>query len=218
MSDPVVAPVEIANRALSMIGAPPISGLEEESDLSRAVNASLFTIIDTAHRVYHWKWARKRFQLAKAADAPLGYSAAFNFPGAALSNPLGLYTDPKCQRGSLLRDFDTESRQVLCNAAAVYGRFIIRQDPSLWPADFTLAVTTWLAGSFAVPVSHDADLGAVLMAQAVGSPSEGFRGGLLGRAIAIDVSTGGTEDALLTDDPLTAARYEGTGAAWHGAF
>lgn len=219
MSDPVVAPVDIANRALAMIGSPPITSLEDDTDRARAVLASLFTIIDTAHALYHWKWARKRFQLDKSADVPLGWKSAFVYPNAALSHPLGLYTDPKCQQGSLLRDYDTEGRTVLCNAESLYGRFIIRQDPSLWPPGFTLAVTTWLAASFAVPETHDVDLGQSLLAQAIGNASEGMRGGLIGRAIAVDVATGGAEDSLTTNEPVTSARFDGPGILpWHGNY
>ncbi len=100
------------------------------------------------------------------------------------------------------------------DAEAVWATCVLPVDPAAWPPLFRAAYVTALAAELAVPQAHDIALADSLRAQAWGTPSEGGRGGLVGRAMARDAAQapGAT---LLASDPLTAARI---GGVWHGGL
>lgn len=215
MPDPVLVDITIINRALARIGGGAITSTDEDTELAASVMAVYPDVVDVAHAAYPWKWARRTAKLDQLAVTPInGFSKAYGFPADALGQPLKLSDRPNCADNPLRR-FSVEGRTVYANCDAVYGAFVMRIAPSDWPPSFRLAVTVWLSAEFCVPVTHDANLADALRKTAIGAPSEEMRGGLLGRAIALDVSSGGGVAPLLADDPLTSARFDGP---WHGDF
>lgn len=220
MPDPVLVDVDVINRALGRIGAGVIQARDEDTDLAAQVKAVYDDTVDNAFASYQWKWARRTRALdALAPPAPVapatigtfnGWPAAFAFPADALSQPLGLY---RSWPSETLRHFAVEGRTVYAREQVLFGTFILRQAPDQWPPGFRAAVATWLAAELCIPVTHDKDLAEQLMQAAVGAPSEGMRGGLMGRAIAFDLGTGGSTASAMQDDVITHARYEGS---WWG--
>lgn len=232
MPDPILVDVDIVNRALGRIGAAPIQSLDEDTELAGQVASVYNDVVDVAHAVYQWKWARQTSALDALAPPPgaistgdgwtipgstlagafNGWTNAFAFPADALSGPLALYTS---WPNGTLRDFAVEGTTVYARRSALLGTFIRRRSPDQWSAPFRMAVTTWLAGELAIPVTHDKDLATQLIEKAVGSANEGMRGGLIGRAIAFEVATGGSISSAMQDDVVTHARFEGP---WHGSW
>lgn len=205
----------IINRALARIGAGAISAVDEDTDLCRQVMAVHDDLVDAAFGIWHWSWPRRLRALEKLAAAPAGWSSAFAFPAEAIGNPKSLLTDPS-QPELPLRRYALDGRSVAANADALWGVFTLRIASSDWPPLFRAAFTLWLAAELCVPVTHDATLAAALLKTAVGSPEEGFRGGLMGRAIAMDHAGGGNAAPLGATDVLTSAHL-GAGS-WDGGI
>lgn len=200
--------VTIINRALARIGAGALTARDEDSDLARQACAIYDDLVDTALAAWRWNWARATRPLDRLAETPVnGWANAFAFPVDAIGGPQRLLADPRSP-DSPLREFLVEGGKVYCTPAAVWGVFILRHEPDLWPALYRTAFTAWLAAELCVPVTHDSSLAAALSQAAVGNPSENLRGGLMGRAIAFDAADSNALAPMLAADPFT--------SAWHG--
>jgi hypothetical protein len=207
--------VTICNRALTRIGGGQITSFDEDTDLARLCVAIYDDLVEGAFTLYHWKWPRRTRALDRLSETPAnGMLYAFGFPAGALSQPLKVLDSPR-DANRPFRDFTMEGREIYANRDTLWASFIFRISPDQWPPVFRLGVTTWLASALAIPVSQDVNMKASLEAEAIGSPSEQGRGGIIGRAIAIDGATSGGEAPLLASDPVTAARYDGP---WHGGY
>lgn len=210
--------LKVINKALARIGASAIFAVDEDSDLAAQVFAVYDDLLDAAIELYDWFWPRRTIQLEALPDLPFGYNHAYAFPALAVGGPSALYAS-RTARHSPTRDFRVEGRTVAVNSEVCWGTFAMRVSPAEWPAMFRLAFTVWLAASLAVPVTHDASLGATLEQAAIGSPSEGGRGGLIGRAIAMDAARSGGVAPILADDPFTSVHHgtdtwSGGGSGW----
>lgn len=210
--DPVLVDEDIVNRALGAIGGGSITSLDEDSELALSVIAVYPDVVDAAHAAFQWRWARKTKRLDRLDEKPEnGFLHAFGFPVDAIGNPLALFANPRNRTPHA--DFAVEGRTVYADPHELHGSFIMRQSPALWPPLFRAAVTMWLQSRFALSVTHDATLAQALEADAIGTPSQGMQGGLMGRAIAVDVAQGGARGGMSDRNPLTNARFDGP---WHG--
>jgi hypothetical protein len=205
----------IANRALARIGGGSITSLDEESDLAAQVNGVYADVLDFAFAAYRWRWNRRTKALSQAnVTIENGWSYAHHFPAGWIGGPEKILASPRSPDNPL-REFAVEGPLVYCEATPIWGVFPMRVAPNEWPPLFRSAVIMLLAAHLCVPVSHDRALQAELMAAAGGSPSEFPRGGLMGRAIAMDAQADGGDAPLLASDPITSARDEGE---WHGGW
>lgn len=73
--------VTIANRALQILGSPPISSLQENSRGARAINTAYTPVLLSELRKNYWNFAIKRASLAADAVGPaFGRSNSFTLP------------------------------------------------------------------------------------------------------------------------------------------
>ncbi len=73
--------VDIANRALSMLGEIRITSMADENKPARAMNARFDLLRDAELSAYPWRFAIKRVQLAASTDVPeWGYSLIYPRP------------------------------------------------------------------------------------------------------------------------------------------
>lgn len=73
--------VDIANRALSMLGDQRIISLTDNNKQARAMNARYTLLRDAELTAYPWRFAVKRAQLPASTDVPAwGYSAIYDRP------------------------------------------------------------------------------------------------------------------------------------------
>ncbi|KIZ47393.1 MULTISPECIES: hypothetical protein [Rhodopseudomonas] len=218
--------LNIMNNALARIGGGALMDEDEDTDLAAQVKAVYYDRVDAIFGLHHWSFSSKTFKLdALAAISENGYDAtaskfitgwkyAFQMPGTRLSEPRKVMTDPR-RPDDPFRDFFVEAGVLYADRAPIWASFTVRSDPAIWPPLFRLAVTTAIAADLCVPVTHDKTLAQALQADAEGMPSEGGRGGLLGRAMGKDLA-GAPVSSPLSVDPLTSARHNG--GAWHGRF
>lgn len=206
-------PIDIVNRAMARIGAPALETLDDESDLANAAQLIYLTDVEAALGKLRWRFARRTFALSRLADPPAsGWKYAYQIPGDFLGPPEKLLSSqrPAC----VLRDFEIESGEVHCDAAQLWARGTIMPAPSFWPPEFRRAIIVGLASAFAVPVTHDTALARELRQEAYGDPREGGVGGLLGRAIAMEMAASPPLEDVGDSNPLTDARHGGSAPWW----
>lgn len=220
--------LNIMNAALARIGGGSIMDENEDSDLAAQVRAVYYDRVDAIFGMHPWKFAGKTYKLdAIAPTAENGYDAtdkkfitgwkyAFALPGARLGEPRRIMADPR-RPDDPFREFYIEAGIVYADRAPIWGAFTVRADPSVWVSNplFKLAVTTGVAADLCVPVTHDKGLAEAIQQDFEGMPSEGGRGGLLGRAMGKDLA-GAPVSSPLRSDPLTSARRDA--GSWHGRF
>lgn len=77
----MASPVDIANRALTMLGASRITSLSDNRKEAREINAVYEQVRDEELRRYNWNFAIKRAALAALTDAPpFGFSLQYRVP------------------------------------------------------------------------------------------------------------------------------------------
>ncbi len=199
----------ILNRALARIGAGAVTGRDEDTDLARQAWAVYDDTVEAGLALYHWKWPLRTVRLDRLAGEPgNGWDYAFQAPSTALGPPQALFSYPRTPQHPL-RDFQVEGGTVYADVADLWGRYVVRLAAAEWPPLYRVALTMWLAAELAVPVTHDSTLASALRQEVFGSPSEAGRGGLMGRAIALDTAGSGDPSPILASDPLTGARFDG---------
>jgi hypothetical protein len=106
--------VEIANRALQLLGAKRIVSLSEDSRNARAINAAFEPVKLAELRKHPWCFATKRVQLPASATAP-AFTRANSFPLPSDFIRL-LSQDPEVNFNDL--DWIIEGRNIITNDGA----------------------------------------------------------------------------------------------------
>ena len=135
--------VEIANRALQIVGAKRIVSLTEDSRNARAINAAFESVKRAELRKHPWSFAIKRVQLAADATAPL-FSRSNSFPLPSDFIRL-LSPDPEVNFNDL--DWVIEGRSIITNSSAPLDvRYIWDvTDPNLFDTLFREVMSAKLA-------------------------------------------------------------------------
>lgn len=135
--------VEIANRALQLLGAKRIASFGEDSRNARAVNAAYESIKLSELRKHPWNFAIKRASLAANSTAP-AFTKTNAFPLPADFVRL-LAQDPEDNLNDL--DWQIEGRQIITNdSAPLEIRYIYDvTDPNEMDALFREALSAKIA-------------------------------------------------------------------------
>lgn len=175
--------VQIANIALSKLGAQPINAFTDDSNSARLANLTFSEIRDTVLRDHPWNCATKRASLAALATAPVwGYARQFQLPTDCLRvlGPENPNREP----------WKVEGRKILTDLAAPLNILYIAQvtDPNEFDALFREALSARLAMEWAEPVSGNTTLQAQ-MAQLYAAKLRDARGvdGQEGSPDALDI-------------------------------
>lgn len=153
--------VEIANRALTKIGAKRIIALTDNTKEAREVNSMFSIVRDAELRKYNWRFSIKRAALAAHADTPVfGFSYQYRtpadclkilevgdyYPGADLTDYVGSDTSAYAyENGFILTDY----------AAPLNLRYVARiEDPTMFDALFVEAFACKLAMELAEPITQ----------------------------------------------------------------
>lgn len=205
----------IINDALARIGGPPVFALDEESSLVRQVLAVYEVRRDALLGMWTWEFAKLTRKLSAVPKTTgngynaqhkwgNGYAYAFALPGDRIGTPRKVLDCPTMPDRPL-RQFAIEGGRLYANVEDVWATFTVRAHPQIWSPMFRLAVTTLIAADLCVPVSHDVDLARYFREVGEGGPNEQGRGGLVGRAIAADVSGSPGPSPIQTEDDITTA-------------
>lgn len=205
----------ICNRALARIGVPPLNSFDEESSKAAQVRAVYADRRDTLLGFWNWAFAR-RTRILDKVSAVLengwnagtqwgnGYRHAFKLPGDRIGAPRRISAS-HLNADLPLREFIIEEGRVYSNHETLFATCTVAVDPQYWPPSFRLAAIVGIATDLCVPLTHDATLAERLRVEFEGNPSDQGRGGLVGKAIAQDVSGGSPAAPMLYADELTSA-------------
>lgn len=162
--------IQVANRALTKLGALRITSLADDNKQARAIASCFEDLRDDELRAHRWQFAMKRTSLAALADAPaFGYEYQYavpsdflrvdmvddRFPSAVLDN----YIDGETLEWTL------EGNVILTDIGAPLKlRYIARiEDPSSWDTNFREALASRIAAEICEDLTQsDTKKGAAL--------------------------------------------------------
>lgn len=159
----MAAPVDIANVALTKIGASPITSFLDGNASANTVEAVYDAKRDELLREHPWNFATKRAKLAQLSEAPaLEFDHAYQLPDDWLRT-VAVY-DNDDARG-YPPPYKEEGRQILASVDALWLRYVARiTDTNAMTADFREALACKLAAEMAVRLANSNTL-AELMQQ-----------------------------------------------------
>lgn len=148
--------IQIANRALTKLGAARIISLGDDNKQSRAVLSCFDDLRDDELRSHRWSFAMRRTSLAADSEAPaFGFTYAYTlpadflrldlvndeFPAVVMDNYIGVET----------LDYTIEGNKILANMAAPLKlRYIARiEDPNQMDVNFREALSCRIAAELA---------------------------------------------------------------------
>ena len=153
-----VTKVDIASRALVMIGANPISSFTDDTTEALVTNTIYEEVVESTLTRHNWRFATGQQQLSLLADAPTGrFEYAYQIP----SNPECLKILSVTSNDALLRYHSYEDKIYLDgfgSSTTVIMDYVFRQSEDQFPPHFRLAVEYKLASIFGGSVARDAAL------------------------------------------------------------
>jgi hypothetical protein len=191
--------VQICNLALSHLGTPGISSLQEQSKTARQCLIHYELARDYVLRDFPWNFAEKRQALALLSNiTPIGYDLAYAYPTDCLK-ALRIYNTVE---GADEIDFritsadDGKSKMILTNeedARLIYTMQIT--DTNLFDSLFVKALSHYLAAELAQPLTKKTSLQSAMIQ---------LYTGIISAATASNASEG--RDMSESDNPFIASR------------
>jgi hypothetical protein len=152
---------EIANRALSKIGAQRILDFSDDTKEARAVTAAWASVRDSELRARSWNFSIERTELAALEDAPSwGYDYQYQVPSDFLRvvqvNDLYSVQNLVNYRNSDTAPYKLEGNKILTNEdAPLKLRYIKRvEDTTQWDAAFVEAFACRLAAELCEEITQ----------------------------------------------------------------
>ena len=146
--------VNVANLALTDLGADRILALTEDSENARKVNAIFDLVRDAELRSHPWNFAIERRNFNKTTNTPLfGFDAEFQIPGDVIR-----ILTPENRKADM---FVREGDKVLANDDSFKARCIIRiTDPTKWDETFVTCFAARLSAELAYSITDSRTLAA----------------------------------------------------------
>lgn len=214
MAEAEIDKAMIVNWALVELGLAPNFSIDGETKLGALVDMFWPRAMARCFGLHDWIFCRQTFLLTRQEATPItGRNYGFDLPGGIIGPPLKLTSDPRCEVP--LRDFAIEGTTVFANEPVVYARCKVYLDPAAWPPQFADGFATLLASYLAVPLTQDSDMKADKEAAAIGTPSTGGAGGIMGRFIAQD-RAGSPVGSPAVTNVLSGGRP--SSEPWHGRW
>ena len=153
-----VTKVDIASRALVMIGSNPISSFNDDTTEALVTNTIYEEVVESTLTRHNWRFATGQQQLSLLANTPTGrFEYAYQIP----SNPECLKILAVTVNDALIQYSRYEDKIYLDGFGsenAVIMDYIFRQSEDQFPPHFRLAVEYKLASIFGGSVARDAAL------------------------------------------------------------
>ncbi len=144
--------VNVANLALTDLGADRIIALDENSENARKVNAIFALIRDSVLRSHPWNFAIQRRNFNQTTNTPeFGYDSEFQIPGDVLR----ILTPENRNYTEFVREGD----KILVNDTSFKARCIVRiEDPTLWDESFVATFASRLSAELAYSITDSRSL------------------------------------------------------------
>lgn len=163
----MTAETDIVNVALRLIGAQPITSLDDGSESANAADGIYTELLDDILRTHNWNFATKRQKLAQSSTAPaFEFDYAYPVPSDWLKTVSVHDNDAGTGTVFYREEFVADQRVLCCSSSDLYLRYIARvTDPNLMPADFRRIFSLALARDLAVPIASSNTLQDMMSAQ-----------------------------------------------------
>lgn len=149
--------IEVAQRAMVLVGMEPLSSFTEATDEALVMNTSYEDIVEDCLAQNNWNFATGQIQLSRLADAPVDrWDAAYVMP----TEPAVIQVQTVTIEDAV-QQYDIYERYIYLNANEndrVVLNYIFRVDTQYWPPAFTLWVIYRLASILALSVTRKADI------------------------------------------------------------
>ena len=153
-----VTKIDIASRALIMIGANPISSFTDGSTEALVVNNIYEEIVEATLTRHKWRFATGQKQLSLLSAAPTGrYEYAYQIP----ASPLCLQIIAVTSNDHAIPYSRYEDKIYLDgygSNSTVFMDYVFRQDEDQFPPHFRLALEYKLASIFAGSIARDSGM------------------------------------------------------------
>lgn len=160
--------VQIANYALTLLGAKRINALSEDTNEARNINAVFGLIRESCLSEHEWNFAIKRANLGLLSDTPeFDFDYKFQLPNDCVRV---VKTDlPKGSR------YQIEGREILCDSETLKIKYIQNvTDAARFSAPFVKYFAYRLAEEVAYPITGSKGLEADLFQKAEAIKNSGF--------------------------------------------
>ena len=145
--------ISISSNALIMLGAQPISDVNENNDRARIAAALFPEVRDQLLRSHFWNCCTKRVSIAADSDAP-AYDYAYQY-----TLPSDFIRVVVCGEYGMESDHRVEGRKILCDDTPLNLRYIFRnEDVGTWDALLVHAMTLSMAARMAYAITQSASL------------------------------------------------------------
>lgn len=152
--------VDVANRALRMVGATRITSFTQGTPSANAVNDIYDEVLKELLASAKWKFAKKRRNLARSSTIPTyEFDYAYALPSDWLRT-IDVHDNDAGNGTFEYREGQVGSQNVLeTNAEQVYLTYVyFEEDPNLMTTTFRTALSTALGRDLAVPLSESGTL------------------------------------------------------------
>lgn len=150
--------IEVAQRAMVLVGLEPLAGFTDATDEALVMNTLYEDVVEDCLAQHHWKFATGQKQLSRLTDAPLDrWDAAYSLP-----------TEPAVMQvhtvtiDDVVQEYAIYERYIYINAGendTVILNYMFRVDTTYWPPSFALWVIYRLAAILSLSVTRNADVG-----------------------------------------------------------
>lgn len=148
--------VDVANRALTKLGAARITALSDDNKQARAIDSMFDIVRDAELRAHIWAFAVKRASLTALGTTPeWGFSYEYAIPADCLRliqvNEVYQGPDLSDYRNAPTAEYVLEGGKILCDfASPLKIRYIFQEDdPTNWDSTFVEAMACRLAAELA---------------------------------------------------------------------
>lgn len=152
MSQAANSAVDISARALTLIGANPISSFSETSTEAQIANNMYEDVAQASLCQTRWRFSTNQAVLNQLSDVPTGrFDVAHQLPVDTLMVHAITVSD-------LLIQYSIYGDKVFSNSSTsdeLVADFTFRANETAWPSYFTLAVEYQLAAIFATSIARD---------------------------------------------------------------
>jgi|TARA_R110002167_G_scaffold66114_5_gene187330 hypothetical protein len=149
--------IEVAQRAMVLVGMEPLSSFTESTDEALVMNTTYEDLVEDCLAQNNWNFATGQIVLSRLADTPIDrWDSAYAMP----TEPAVIQVQTVTV-GKVVQTYDIYEKYIYINAQAneeVVLNYIYRVDTQYWTPAFTLWVIYRLASILALAVTRKADV------------------------------------------------------------
>jgi len=178
--------VSICNDALVLLGSEGVTSFDDGSTEAAICSALYPNIRDLFLSMYPWSFAQKKVELQRETTSPdFEWTYQYALPSDMLST-LRSVTNTSAIGAPSITEWEIVGNKLMTDQTTIWVDYCYRPSESLWPPHFVQLMKYVLAWHFAEPLTDQQSKAAYWQGMAVGTPSEGGRGGFFRQCAAID--------------------------------